>query len=80
VTLINHYTDDERAVIVSDSLCTLGGRPACFQPKVFVLPHAAMALTGRGPVDIQLAAYRALGATYYAGGIDGAARILPGIL
>jgi hypothetical protein len=80
VTLINLHVGPDSAMIVSDSLATNRGRPACFQPKVILFPHAAMMLTGRGADDCCWRAYWDLSHRYFAGGIDGAESILSGLL
>jgi hypothetical protein len=80
LTLVNHYTSCTEAVLVCDSLATAHGRPAAFQPKFHLFPHAAMVLTGRGPDDVQWRMLWDLSHHCYTGGIDGAQKILPGLL
>jgi hypothetical protein len=80
MTLVKHFTSPDQGIVVTDSLAVCAGRPAAFQPKFFVFPHAAMVLTGRGPDDVEWRALWDLSHHYYAGGIDGAVQILPGIL
>jgi hypothetical protein len=80
LTLLNYHTSTDRGVVVTDSLCVNNGVPAAFQPKFYLFPHAAMVITGRGPDDIQWRALWDLSHHYFAGGIDGAQKILPGLL
>jgi hypothetical protein len=80
VTIVNHFTSRDQAVVVCDSLAICGGRPAAWQPKFMLFPHAAMILTGRGPDDVLWRCNWDLSHHHFAGGVDGASKILPGIL